>query len=268
MTTLQKVIKYLAMAFAIFLAISIIGGAFQLVELIGGFGRNDAVIEDMKSYTITSEISNLDIEINAADFTIKQGDALSVESNLKYLTVEESNGTLTIKETKILKGNYRDATLILYIPANTVFERVNMTAGAGRVTIDSLSAEDIDFSFGAGEVSIQSLIATSSADMDGGAGKITISGGALHNLDLDMGVGQFNLTSALAGRNKFDLGVGETNITVLGHKDDYSVDVEKGLGSLMVDGESLSDFGSSGNGRHTLKIHGGIGAIHLDFQAE
>jgi len=36
MTTLQKVIKYLAIAFAIFLTVTIIGGILSVVGLFGG----------------------------------------------------------------------------------------------------------------------------------------------------------------------------------------------------------------------------------------
>ena len=97
MTTFQKVIKYLAMAFAIFLTVSIIGGLLSMFGLFGGFFGGDAVTEDIKTYSVSSDIQSLEVKINAADFTIKQGESFSVESNLKHLTVEDKNGVLTIK---------------------------------------------------------------------------------------------------------------------------------------------------------------------------
>ena len=202
MTTFQKVIKYLAMAFAIFLTVSIIGGILSAVGLFGGFFSGDAVTEDIKTYSVSSDIQSLEVKINAADFTIKQGESFSVESNLKNLTVEDKNGVLTIKETKKFGSTYTGAVLTLYVPANTVFQKANITTGAGRLMVDNLSASTMNFELGAGEVKIDTLIATSDIDIDGGAGTITISGGALHNLDLDMGVGQLNLTSALTSRQE------------------------------------------------------------------
>ena len=83
MTTFQKVIKYLAMAFAIFLTVSIIGGLLSMFGLFGGFLGGDAVTEDIKTYAVSSDIQSLDVKINAADFTIKPGENFSVESNLK-----------------------------------------------------------------------------------------------------------------------------------------------------------------------------------------
>ena len=266
MTNFQKTVKYIAMAFAIFLTVSIIGGILSMFGLFGGFFGGDAVIEDIKTYSVSSEIQNLEVKINAADFTIKQGESFSVESNLKHLTVEDKNGVLTVKQTKKFAHTYTGAVLTLYIPADTVFEKANIITGAGRLTVDRLSASTMNFELGAGEVTIDTLVATSDIDIDGGAGKITISGGALHNLDLDMGVGQLNLTSALTGESDFDLGVGESNITVIGNKDDYKLDIEKGFGNITVDGTSVSNIKEQGNGNNSIEVSGGIGAINLKFQ--
>ncbi len=268
MTTFQKIVKNLAFAFAMFLAVSIIGGILGAVGLFGGFFRGDAVSEDVKTYAVSSEIQSLEIKINAADFTIKQGDRFWVESNLKHLTVEDKNSVLIIEETKkVGGGTYTDAVLTLCIPSDAEFERVRIETGAGRLTVDRLCAEKVDFEFGAGEVSIETLIATTRSSLDGGAGKITIGGGELHNLDLDMGVGQLNLASCLTGESDLDLGVGESNITVLGKKDDYRLDIEKGIGNITMDGKSVSNIKEQGGGENRLEISGGVGAIFLKFSA-
>lgn len=266
MTTFQKTVKYIAMGLAIFLTVSIIGGALSMFGLFSGFFGGDAVTENVTTYTISSDISNLEVKINAADFQIKQGKAFSVESNLKHLVVDDKNGVLTIKETKKFGSVYKTATLILYVPTETVFDKANIITGAGRITVDHLSADIMNLELGAGEVTIDSLIATKSADIEGGAGKITISDGALNNLDMDMGVGQLNLTSALSGKCQLDSGVGETNITLIGNKDNYRLELEKGLGSISVNGEDVSGHGNIGNGTNEVEINGGIGAINVEFK--
>ena len=191
---------------------------------------------------------------------------------MKNLKVDDNNGRRKIKNLTKNKlfggGSYENAVLTIYVPVGTVFENVNLTTGAGRLTVDKLSAATIDFELGAGEVSIGTLVATKSADIEGGAGRITVSGGALENLDMDMGVGELNLTSVLSGECKLDMGVGESNITLIGNKDDYKLDLEKGIGSISVDGKDVSDFGSSGNGTNKVDISGGIGAINVRFEEE
>ncbi len=263
MNTFQKVIKYLAMAFAVFLTVGIIGGG---LSILGGFFFNDAVSKEIKTYAMLSDINEIKIEIGAADFTIEQGESFFVESNLKYLNVEDNDGVLTIQETKKFSRNYNGAVLRLYIPADTVFGSVDISTGAGKFTVDYLSANNINFELGAGEVSINTLVAKESANIEGGAGKIVISDGALHNLDLVMGVGQLNLTSALSGVSKFNMGIGESNINVIGNKEDYRLDIEKGIGNITVDGTSVSNTKNFGNGSNFIEVHGGIGAIHIQFK--
>lgn len=268
MTTFQKVIKYLAYALAVFLVVSIIGGILSAVGLFSGLFDGDNVLEDAKIYTVSDNITELDIRINAADFSIKQADAFSVESNLKHLTVKENDGVLTVEETKKFGKTYTGAMLVLYVPEGTVFEKADIITGAGIVSVDTLSADSLTLELGAGEVRIGSLTANKNADIDGGAGKITIADGSLRNLDLDMGVGQLDLTAVVLGNSEFDLGIGETNITLIGSKNDYTVDAEKGIGNMTVNGESVSDFNISGNGENNIDINGGIGAINLVFAEE
>ena len=277
MTTLQKVIKYLALAFAIFLTVSIVGGILSAVGLLGSlFSDDDAewgdVIGETKTYTVSSEISDLNIQINAADFYIKEGNGFSVESNLKNLEVDEKNGCLTLKDLTKIKLNgsnaYENAVLTIWVPVGTVFDNVNIKTGAGRFTVDSLSAATIGFELGAGDVTISKLIAEKSTNIEGGAGRITISNGAIKDLALKMGMGQLNLTAALTGDSELELGVGESNITLLGSKDDYELDIEKGIGNITVDGKNVTDYGSSGNGANEVDIHGGVGAINVRFNNE
>ncbi len=266
MTTVQKVIKYLAVAFAIFLTVAIIGGVVSAIGLFGGFFDNDAVEDSLKTYDVTSNINGLEIEIGAADLVIKQGDAFSVESNLKYLSVDEKNGVLTVKEASRFGNVYNGAILTVVVPADTVFDKAKVVTGAGKLTADDLSAYFLTLELGAGEVNINSLNSLTEADVDGGAGKVTISSGTLNNLDLDMGVGQLNLTASILGDSDLDLGVGETNLTLIGDKSDYGIDLEKGLGGIRVDGKDVSDFGT--NGQNDVDISCGIGSLNIEFKAE
>ena len=267
MSTLQKVIKYLAIAFAIFLTVSIVSGILEVIGLIGGWlDRDDAVSEHIETYTVSEECKVLQIEIGAADFTIRQGDSLLVESNLKNITVKSENGVLTIREKKRLGATYQNAMLTLWIPAGTVWKEAEIITGAGHLTADALAAESLKLTLGAGEVNIDSLMATVEADIQGGAGKITVSSGLLRDLDLEMGVGQLDLTAALLGNSDFDLGIGESKITLVGKRDDYSIYTEKGISSLTVDGETVSGSNRIGNGVNQIEINSGIGAVRLFFE--
>ncbi|MBQ9747227.1 MAG: DUF4097 family beta strand repeat protein [Clostridia bacterium] len=268
MTSLQKAIKYASMAFAVLLALGIVSGLLRAVGLIDMLIDRDAVAEETRVYEISDEITALDIRIGAAALTIRQGEAFSVESNLRDLRVKEKDGTLIIEEDTSFAKSYHDAVLVLCVPEGTVFEKASIETGAGVVTVDVLSASRLKLVFGAGDVRVDTLNASESAEIVGGAGRLTVSGGELHGLDLEMGVGELILTSALLGRSDLELGIGETEITLIGGEEDYTVDIEKGLGGITVDGESVSGSVVRGHGQNKIDVSGGIGAIRMFFGEE
>ena len=268
MTSIQKAIKYIAMAFAILLTVSIIGGILGAVSTVGFlFDIGDAPIGEMKTYEISKNVTELDIEIGAAAFRIIESESIFVESNNKNITVKENNGKLVISEKgRVLGIDYSSGELVvnLYLPEGIVFDKVSISTGAGVVSIGTLTSDVLELELGAGKADIGALVATRSADIDGGAGQITISGGELNDLDLDMGVGELNLESALTGESDIDCGIGEVNITLLGSSDEYKIDIEKGLGETKIDGKSFS--GIYGNGTNRIDIDGGVGKIEIKFK--
>lgn len=229
------------------------------------------LVGEIKAYEIASEILSLDIQIGAGDLTIEYGDGFSVESNLNYLSVSEHDGVLMIVEKQqhhISAVDYQDAVLKLCVPNDIVFGSVNITTGAAKLTADSLSADHVELELGAGEVRFGCLNAYSNADIEGGAGQITIANGILNDLSLEMGVGELDLTAALLGNSDLSFGVGKTNLTLIGSKDEYTIDIEKGLGSITIDGKTVTDLSSSGNSQNHIEIEGGIGSIDIVFMSE
>ena len=171
-----------------------------------------------------------------------------------------------LKEKSFGNKKYDDAFLTICIPEGIVFNEIDITTGAGRFTAETLSAEVIDFEFGAGEVNIGELNASLEADIEGGAGQIIIGGGRLCDLQLDMGVGELFLVSEIVRSGELNLGVGEVNITLLGGRENYTAELNKGIGSIRFDGDEISKGGDFGNGKNLVEINGGIGSISISFE--
>lgn len=266
MTTFQKIIQYLAMAFAVFFIVSIIGGILSAIGFLGGFLGNNGVSKDMTTYSVSQMIEEIEMDVNAADVKLTTGKTFSVESNLAYLSVEEKESSLIIKETENFWFNSHNAVLSVCIPEGFVFKNANIMTGAGKLTVDMLSADRLHLELGAGAVNIRELNAGVESQIEGGAGKVTVSGGTLYNLDLNMGVGKLDLTAAVLGNSKLDYGVGGADITLIGTKDDYRIQFDKGLGSAVVDGESMEDGSVFGKGDNRIEIDGGVGSVKVDFK--
>ena len=269
MTSVQKAIKYLAMAFAIFLTVSIIGGIFTGlagVSYIFSDHEKDAVVGEMQSYPTDGEISSLSLNLSAADLRIKTSDKFSVESNHQYISVSLNDGKLCIDETKnVFSPFYNNVTVILYVPENLVFDEVQIETDAGEVKIDTLSADVLKLSLGAGETEIKNLSVNSRADIDGGVGELTIDGGTLRNLELEMGVGELTLKSRIEGKCDLDFGIGEANLTILGSREDYQIELDKGIGEAKLEGKSMKDDSVYGAGVNHIEIDGGIGEMNIRF---
>ena len=156
--------------------------------------------------------------------------------------------------------------VILTIPKGTEFRKADISTGAGTFTVEELSAQRLRLNLGAGEVKIASLSASGSALIDGGAGEITIDGGSLNNLDFDMGVGEVSLTRRITGDSEIDYGVGQLNLTLLGKLDDYCIRLDEGIGEARLDGQKMYDDSVYGNGMNAIEIDGGVGELKIEFQ--
>ena len=235
------------------------------VAVLAGCSRANAVMDFSKIYKVTSDIHSLDIEIKAADFTIIESDEFRVESNIKKLKVSEENGVLKIADKTRFSANYKDAELKIYIPKNIKFEKADITTGAAKLNADTLSAKTLKLNTGAGKTEFDFLEVSEKANIKGGAGAISINDGTLNNLNLNLGVGELNMTAELKGKNDLKFGVGQSDLTLLGDKSDYCLNITNGVGRITVDGASSATYANSGNGENTVNIKGGVGTTNISF---
>ena len=271
MTTAQKIIKNLAIAFAIFLIIiiisTILGVIYGLANVLGLKNQENQIIGQMNELSIeNNEINRLDIEIAFTNLSIKTGDSLKVETDNSNITCRENNHTLQIKEkSKNWFSNNQEGDIVLYLPEELALEEVEINAGAGKISIENLNAKKLELELGAGETEINNIKITQNCSIDSGAGRVNILSGFMQNLDLDMGVGEVNLTAMLEGKSDMDAGIGNLNITLQGDKETYQIRTEKGLGKIQIDGKEAEDRQIFGEGENYMEIDGGVGNIEIKF---
>lgn len=268
MTNGQKAIKYFAICFGIFLIVSIVGGILNLIGLVTD--NNEEYLKEMKEVYTTeniSKIKDLKIDLKASRLTIENGNALTVSSNNQNVNVTEKNGNLQIKEKNHSWNinSQNQSEVVITVPSDYEFLSIVLDAGAGVIDIKTLNTKDLDLDLGAGTVNIDNLNVYNTTEIDGGAGKMTIQSGYLNNLDFDMGVGESIIKAKIEGNSEIDCGVGRLDLNIIGTKDDYTLKISKGIGNVLVDGESISNDVSIGIGENGLKIDGGVGNIEIRF---
>lgn len=268
MIVFQKVIKNVAIAFACFLIVSIISTCFVGLYYLGNIFTNEKNVEtkDLKEVTLPETNANkIKIELASSTFIIKEGTNLKLESNHSKITTKEEDGYLKIKEKQNWNINKTTKQIVLTLPKNRVLEYLEIETGAGLFEIESLKVNELDLDLGAGKVKIDNLEVYKSANIDGGLGEIIINKSKINNLELNMGIGKLTLNTHLFGNSKIEAGMGNIDLNVLGNKEIYTLKLEKGIGSIQVDGERIENS-TFGAGLNVLNVEGGIGSININFK--
>ncbi len=247
MSTAQKIIKYLAIAFACFIIISIVSGIMLGISAFSGFlGLRKASVTLGNLNTITTienkNFAKLKIDVEYSNLKIVKGEAFKVESNSNDVYCKQNGDTLNIKEDSKWFFNNEASDLIITIPEETSFDEIKIETGAGEVYIEELKCSNLNFEMGAGKVEIQNLFATNKAKIDGGAGKLDILNGEINNLDMDMGVGKCSITAKLTGSNDIDSGVGKLDINLTDEIEGYEIKISKGIGSIKINGKEAREW--------------------------
>lgn len=275
MTTAQKVIKYIATAFAVFLIITIISailsGGYALLSAFGLIHTNKNIVtEDLKVISSeVKEVSTLKIDLAFTNLDIKTGDNFKVETNNLKITFTNDNGSVKIKEENQnwLNNNNKASNLIIYIPEDRIaIDKTEIETGAGKINIKNLNTQSLYLELGAGDVHMENVIATGETKIDGGVGKTELESCEINNLKANLGMGEFVFSGKITGKSEMDSGVGTINIDLMGNKKNYTIDVSKGLGNVTLEGQKLEMDRVYGTGENYLDIDGGIGEIKIEFE--
>lgn len=278
MTSFQKVIKYCAIGFALFLAVSIIYGIASAAIAFLGVVTGAPVFRDKDDkYGLVEDYNNinsLDIDISSCKLTIQTGDQFHVEAKNvpKDFKVEVTeDGVLKIRDDKSshflwFSINNSNAKVDLYLPQDFIAKNAEIENGAGEIEIDKLRAEKLIITTGAGRLKGRNIVADESALIENGAGEVVLKDVMLEDAVFDCGVGRVSVTGQLLGENTIDCGIGEVDLELTGRIGDYDINIDKGLGSARINGEKYrQSFYQNLNANHSIDVDGGIGSISIDI---
>ena len=226
MNTAQRTIKYLAMAFAIFLTVAIFSG---IVYGVLGIVTAGKLIGD-NSTVATKCVDNnedfcLEIALSISNLEVKKGDKLSVETKNEKVEVVEGDHNLIITEKgRHIFERFNDREVIVYLPEDMEFKKVGISGGVGSINIESLHTKDLEMALGIGETTINSLEVENA---------------------------------------KISTGIGKVSVGLKSGSEAYTINTEKGIGEITLNGRSIPDHSTNGNGEKKVEIRGGIGTINI-----
>ena len=272
MTTTQKIIKYLAIAFALFLVISIFSIIFGLSrEIISSINSDKKDSKLLEEYTtISNNVNNIEsfkIDISNDDIEIKEGEKFEVKTNDPDVKFYHENSKVKIKTDKTFSwhlSNSSRGTIIIYLPNEFNISELDLNLGAGKIDIDKLFVETLLMDLGAGTMTAKEINVYEKAAINGGAGNINIYSGTINNLNLKLGAGNASIESDLTGSNTLTTGVGKLNLGLSRSKDNYKFDISKGLGNIILNDFDVSEDILIGDGETKIKISGAVGNIIIN----
>ena len=170
--------------------------------------------ELQKSYLYHS----LEIETGAAEVIIETGDDFRVTGSGVNWSERNDEGTLKVETKRPHTG-----TLTVTVPADFTLRELEVSVGAGSLSMSGISCEEGSFSVGAGEIVLDSVTVTREADFEIGMGSLTFSG-------------------TLSGKTKVECGIGSVDINAA-NPGDYGYAIELAGGSVVIGGEAYTGLG-------------------------
>ncbi len=299
----QRLIKILATAFGICLAVAIIGTivgtvlfAFRTVNhtanqiTSNSTNDNNHQVSNGNSWEIYdfaesySGIDYIDVNSGFNNICIEPGNEFRVEMkdvSTKCL-VEEKDSTIIIYDKerydtlffdwfqRVMDGKGNDSyagQITITVPSDAVLKEIRMEAGVGNVDINDLAVDSFRISAGVGDIEARNIKANY-VDMDGGTGDMKFHNVDFNGLVVDAGVGNVKIDGSLLGRNTIHCGVGNVTLDLSNAQGDYGMKLSKGVGDIKINGTKYSDYTSQSASLHSLSIDGGVGNINVNFRDE
>lgn len=280
MTSFQKIIKYGAIAFAIYLVIIIVGAIVATLTTIFGVtigienyrnNREPSQIINNEWTEDYSNIKNLEIELSVCKLQIKKGDKLKVETYdvSNQFECKANGNTLKIKDKKFNISWFESQNyvpkVIIYIPENITFDKINIETGVNDSNIEYLNSDKLDLQIGVGKCEIQNISAKS-AKIECGAGETIIKDSTIDTLKLESGIGKLVMTGKIEDSGDIDSGVGKLELNLKGNESKYKIKAETGLGNFTVNGNKVRDDETIGNGNVAVKVNAGVGETTINIK--
>ena len=77
---------------------------------------------------------------------------------------------------------------------------------------------------------------------------------------------KLNIKADVTGKSKIDTGVGNLDLYLTLSEEDYKIDIDKGIGEIKFNDNTIGDNTSIGGGSNYIKINGGVGDINISTE--
>ena len=277
MTGFQKFIKYAAIAFGIYLSITIVlvllgianglvkGSKQSVTEIVENMDEDD-LKNISQEYT---DITNLEIDLENIEFIIKKGETFKIEgTNIPdKVEIKQDGNTLKINDNKAFSNFYTvNNALTIYIPENQKLNNVDIEANSVLLDIERLNATNLKLETYNNYCKIDELL-VDNLEMNNEYGKIEILKSEVNTFNFDSESGIEDIHMKIAEKAEVDLESSNTNMTLIGSLENYQINHKKLFGNTYIQGkEFLSTREPIGNGNVKINLETEYAEMNIDFE--
>lgn len=300
MSPTQKVIKYVAMAFAVGLMVTILSSILLVVTGISQSNHLFASETDYIDFTKEfPEVQNLDISNYSGKIYVQAGnvdqiivEAKNVPENLTAkitkddtLLIEDPNHDNFLFSIWFLNThNDEDSKITIIIPMEIYFETVKvdngsesmelsgfqskifyLDGGSGSVIVSDVSSEEADISAGSGALTMDN-VSIKTGDFKSRSGAVRITNSRFINTEFETGSGAFSFSGELTGENIINSNSGAIFLELKDRIDKYNLDLDAGSGGVWVNGVKYDKEDIKNTAAENyLSVEGGSGKVTVNF---
>lgn len=278
MTGFQKFIKYGAIAFGIYLSITIV---FVLLGIARGFvgaSRNDEfkdLTRDEEEYhteniTRTYEnIKNLEVNVEETELIIRNGDTFRIEgTNIPdRMEIEQDGDRLKVSDEE-LPSSFSDENIVvtIYVPEEIKLDTIDLEINYVPADIQKLNTTNLKLDIYNNYCEIDEIIADN-MEFKNEEGNLDIYDAEVGRLLFDSESGVEDVSLDITGNAEINLEYSYTDMNLIGTQEDYQISTRNQSGNTYIDGETITTNAETrGSGNAKINIDNVNADIFINFR--
>ena len=278
MTGFQKFIKYAAIAFGIYLSITIVLALLGIARGLVGASKNDEfkdIVTDREEYktediTRTYEnIRNLEVNVEETELIIRNGDTFRIEgTNIPdRMEIEQEGNQLSISDEE-LPSSFFDGNMVMtiYIPEDTKLDTIDLEINYVPADIQKLNATNLKLDIYNNYCEIDEIIADN-MEFKNEEGNIDIYNAEIGRLLFDSESGVEDVSLDITENAEINLEYSYTDMNLIGKQEDYQISTKNQAGNIYIDGETITSNAETwGSGSTKINLDNVNADIFISFR--
>ena len=278
MTGFQKFIKYAAIAFGIYLSITIVLALLGIARGLVGASKNDEfkdIVTDREEYktediTRTYEnIRNLEVNVEETELIIRNGDTFRIEgTNIPdRMEIEQEGNQLSISDEELPSG-FSDENMVMtiYIPEDTKLDTIDLEINYVSADIQKLNTANLKLDIYNNYCEIDEIIADN-MEFKNEEGNIDIYDAEIGSLLFDSESGVEDVSLDITGNAEINLEYSYTDMNLIGKQEDYQISTRNKFGNIYIDNEIITSNAETwGSGNTKINLDNVNANIFITFR--